>query len=59
MNALLLAGGRVIDPANHFDAIADLLIDDGKIAALGPEAAAKAPRTLNVWTSGTWSSARA
>src|SRR6266404_6194230 len=42
MNALLLTGGRVIDPANHFDAIADLLIDDGKIAALGRDAALKA-----------------
>ncbi len=43
MNALLLAGGRVIDPANRFDAPADLLLVDGKIAALGPDAAAKAP----------------
>jgi dihydroorotase len=43
MNALLLSGGRVIDPANHFDAIADLLIDDGKVAALGRDAALKAP----------------
>jgi len=43
MNALLLTGGRVIDPANHFDALADLLICEGRIAALGAEAAAKAP----------------
>ncbi len=43
MNALLLAGGRVIDPANRFDASADLLLVDGKISALGPDAAAKAP----------------
>src|ERR1043166_1029129 len=42
MNSLLLKSGRVIDPANHFDAVADLLITDGRIAALGPEAAAKA-----------------
>jgi dihydroorotase len=42
MNSLLLKGGRVIDPANHFDAVADLLITDGKIEALGPEATAKA-----------------
>jgi dihydroorotase len=43
MNSLLLTGGRVIDPANHFDAIADVLISKGKIAAVGPDAAPKAP----------------
>src|SRR5574342_361260 len=43
MNALLLIGGRVIDPANHFDAVADVLISEGKVAALGAEAIAKAP----------------
>jgi dihydroorotase len=43
MNALLLTGGRVIDPANHLDAQADLLICEERIAALGPEAAAQAP----------------
>lgn len=35
MNTLLLTGGRVIDPANKLDASADLLITDGKIAAVG------------------------
>ena len=43
MNSLLLTGGRVIDPANRFDARADLLICQGKIAAVGTDAAAKAP----------------
>jgi dihydroorotase len=43
MNALLLTGGRVIDPANHLDASADLLIVDGKITAIGKVASAKAP----------------
>ncbi len=42
MNSLLLSGGRLIDPANHLDLCADLLIQDGKIAAIGPEAAARA-----------------
>ncbi|HON43521.1 MAG TPA: dihydroorotase [Bacillota bacterium] len=32
---LLLKGGRVIDPANNIDAILDVLIEDGKIAAVG------------------------
>ena len=43
MNSLLLTGGRVIDPANRVDSVADLLILNGKIAALGAEAALQAP----------------
>jgi dihydroorotase len=35
MNSLLLTGGRVVDPANHFDSPADLLIIDGKISGVG------------------------
>jgi dihydroorotase len=35
MNSLLLTGGRVIDPANRLDSSADVLILDGKIAAVG------------------------
>src|SRR5438874_1145554 len=46
MNGLLLTGGRVIDPANQFDTVADLLVADGKIAALGPDAQAKAPTNV-------------
>jgi dihydroorotase len=42
MNSLLLTGGRVIDPANRLDASADVLIVDGKIAAVGPDAGAGA-----------------
>lgn len=43
MNSLLLTGGRVIDPANRHDATADLLILNGKIAAVGAEAAKLSP----------------
>src|SRR6478736_6025183 len=43
MNSLLLTGGRVIDPASRLDASADVLIVNGKIAAVGPDAGAKAP----------------
>lgn len=46
MNSLLLTGGRVIDPANQTDAPADLLIIDGKIAGIGPGAAAQAPAEI-------------
>ena len=40
MNSLLLTGGRVVDPANKFDAIADVLILDGKISAIGKKLSA-------------------
>ena len=42
MNSLLLTGGRVVDPANQFDAIADVLVIDGKISAIGKNLAAPA-----------------
>ena len=35
MNSLFLTGGRVVDPANQFDSVADVLILAGKIAAIG------------------------
>ena len=35
MNSLLLTGGHVVDPASHFDSIADVLLLDGKVAAVG------------------------
>jgi len=34
-NSLLIQGGRVIDPANQVDDVQDILIRDGKIAAIG------------------------
>jgi dihydroorotase len=43
MNSLLLTGGRVVDPANQRDAVADVLVLDGKIAALGADAGGRAP----------------
>ena len=42
MSSLLLTGGRVIDPANQLDAMADVLICDGKIAAVGADAGRQA-----------------
>ena len=32
----LLKGGRVVDPANGRDGVFDVLVDDGRIAAIGP-----------------------
>jgi dihydroorotase len=46
MNSLLLTRGRVLDPSQRLDAVADVLIVEGKVAALGPEAAAGAPRGI-------------
>jgi dihydroorotase len=43
MEALLLTGGRVIDPASALDATADVLISGGKITAVGTDAARQAP----------------
>ncbi len=40
MKSILLQGGRVIDPAISLDETADLLIEDGRIAAVGPKIAA-------------------
>jgi dihydroorotase len=42
MNSLLVTGGRVIDPASHFDGQADVLIQAGKISAIGPKLTAPA-----------------
>lgn len=36
--SILISGGHVIDPANGIDGIADVLIADGKIAAVGKSA---------------------
>lgn len=43
MGSLLLTGGRVIDPASGLDTVTDLLLLEGKVAAVGPEAARQAP----------------
>lgn len=43
MKALLVAGGRVIDPANQLDALADVLVLDGQIAVVGPNARQQIP----------------
>src|SRR5204862_883235 len=40
MSSLLLTGGRVVDPANRVDGVADVAIKDGKIATVGEKAGA-------------------
>ena len=39
MNKLLIKGGRVIDPSQHIDKVADLLIEDGRVKAIGNDLA--------------------
>ena len=46
LHSLLLTGGHIIDPANRLDGMADLLILDGKIAAIGADAAKRAPANI-------------
>jgi dihydroorotase len=43
MSALLLSGGRILDPANQTDQIADLLLVDGKVVGHGPAIAGQVP----------------
>ncbi|HOM07889.1 MAG TPA: dihydroorotase [Syntrophales bacterium] len=43
---LILRGGRVVDPSQNLDEAADIVIDDGHIAAVGPEAAAKTSKGI-------------
>jgi dihydroorotase len=45
---LAIRGGRVIDPASNFDAVADVFVADGRIAAVGAAPAGfAAERTLD------------
>jgi dihydroorotase len=43
MSALLLSGGRILDPANRIDQPADLLLVDGKIVGHGPAIVGQVP----------------
>jgi dihydroorotase len=42
--AIILSGGRVIDPLNERDEVVDVLCDGGRIAAIGPNLAVTHPR---------------
>ncbi len=46
-SSLLIRAGRVIDPAQNLDAIADILIGDGRIAQIGKIARSAAGETLD------------
>ena len=45
---VLLTGGHIIDPKNGIDALANIAIKDGKIAAVGADVHGEATKTLDV-----------
>ncbi len=47
MAKLLIKGGRVISPAQKLDDICDILVEDGKIAAIGKSLDAKAAQVID------------
>ena len=47
MTSLLLKNGRVVDPKNRRDEIADVFIRDGKIATIGKGLKEKADKTID------------
>ncbi|HSP54682.1 MAG TPA: amidohydrolase family protein, partial [Dehalococcoidia bacterium] len=47
MTTFAIRGGRVIDPANAIDTIADVLIEDGRITNVGPNAGKDAGETID------------
>src|SRR5262249_6655518 len=47
MKTLCLSGGRVIDPSQGIDQVADLWVHDGRIVGLDPQPNLRADRTLD------------
>jgi dihydroorotase len=47
MTTLCLSNGRVIDPANGVDQVADLWLQDGRVLGLGPRPDLRADRTID------------
>ncbi len=58
MKSLLVTGGRVVDPAQGFDAVADVLIVDGKISAVGAGLGGQAPANARRLDASGWWCAR-
>lgn len=52
MHRVLIRGGRVLDPASDRDEIADVLLEGGRIAAVGP--GLEAPGAAVVEAAGRW-----
>ena len=47
MTRILIRNGRVLDPANGIDRVADVLVEDGRIAAVGPDLSASDAQVID------------
>ncbi len=47
MSGILIKGGRLIDPASGIDGLMDILMEEGKIAAIEPNIEAKGARVID------------
>jgi len=47
VSSLLVKNGRIVDPASHFDQLADLLIEDGKVARIQKEINSRVEHVLD------------
>lgn len=52
MGRFIITGGRVIDPANHRDAVLDVLVENGRIAAIDAGLSADGAEVVNA--EGCW-----
>ena len=46
MSSILIKNGRVVDPSRHFDQVADVLLADGKVAAIAKRITEKADEVI-------------
>ena len=47
MDKILITGGRAMDPANHLDTVADVLLADGEVVKIGPNLEESAARRID------------
>jgi dihydroorotase len=47
MTTLRIANGRILDPSQNLDRVADLWVEDGRVLAVGPQPGRAADRTLD------------
>ncbi len=47
MTSMLIKNGRVVDPANKVDKVADILVENGKIAKVAPGISREADETID------------
>jgi dihydroorotase len=52
MSSLLLTGGRLVDPSQDYDRPADVLLREGKVAAIGEDASKAPPEVPRIDVSG-------